>query len=58
MGAPNLRTPQLTHNLVHHGVDPVHGEEQLTALVKLMGAEVKTRFALQRLSIEWFSAEK
>jgi 3-hydroxyisobutyrate dehydrogenase-like beta-hydroxyacid dehydrogenase len=29
--------PQLMHDLVHHGVDAGHGDEQLTALVKLMG---------------------
>jgi len=30
--------PQLMHDLVHHAVDKGHGDEQLTALVKLMGA--------------------
>jgi 3-hydroxyisobutyrate dehydrogenase-like beta-hydroxyacid dehydrogenase len=29
--------PQLMHDLVHHAVDTGHGDEQLTALVKLMG---------------------
>ena len=30
--------PQLMHDLVHHGVEAGHGDEQLTALVKLLDA--------------------